>query len=248
MVTLTLYNVTRGDYRFNISYDGNWKYLPFTTERVFTVNSVDDYNLTIESTVAEFNKTVSITVAAFGDLEGKFINLTVDGVNKGSAEVIGGVATFNNIYLVSNTTGEFEIIASYDGDSIYCAKSFSTFIPIIPTSDYTLSLKALELVYVGDNILINITAPELINTLNITINGKTQLITRKDFTYNIDDIDEGEYNILVSYNGDNAYASKTNTTTFNVVKKDSDIIIETGDIYYNDDEVINIIVLDIENL
>ena len=242
--TLTLYNVTRGDYKFNISYDGNWKYLPFNTEKTFTVNPVDDYNLTIESTNAEFNKTVTITVTAFGDLEGKFINLTVDGVNKGSAEVIDGLATFNNIYLVSNTTGEFEVIASYDGDNTYASKSFTLNVPVIPTKDYIMGLKALDLVYVGDNILINITAPELINNLNITINGKTQLITREDFIYHIDDIDEGEYNILVSYAGDKAYASKTNTTSFNVIKKDSNIIIETGDIYYNDDEVINISVSD----
>ena len=232
-VNLTIANPLRGDYKFNISYEGNWKYLPFDIEKTFTVSDVDDYVLNITSTTAEFNKTVNIEVIAFSDLEGKTINLVVDGTTHSSANVINGVATFDNVYLVSNTTGEFEIIASYDGDNTYAAKSFSTMVPIIPTSDYTIGLKALEIVTVGDNILINITAPSLINSLNITVNGKTQLITRDNFTYHIDDIDEGEYVVMVSYAGDKAYASKTNTTIFNVVKNNLTITLNdiTGDIF-----------------
>ena len=205
---------------------------------------VDDYVLNITSTEAVFNRTVNISVTAFDDLESKTINLTVDGTTKAIATVINGVAVFDNVYLVSNTTGEFEIIASYDGDDIYDAKSFTITVPVIPTDDYALDLKALELVHVGDDVLINITAPDLITSLNITINGKTQIISRNNFTYHMDDIDEGEYVVSISYSGDNAYTAKSNSTTFNVIKKDSNVLIKVDNITYGEDAVINISVTD----
>ena len=74
--------------------------MPFDIEKTFTVTNVDDYVLNITSTEAVFNKTVNITVMAFSDLEGKIINLTVDGSTKSTATVVNGVATFNNVYLV----------------------------------------------------------------------------------------------------------------------------------------------------
>ena len=240
MADLTLDSVARGYYRFNIIYDGNWKYLPFDIEKTFTIDHVDDYVLNITSTEAIFNKTVTVTVDAFSDLEGKTINLTVDGTNKATATVINGVATFNNVYLVSNTGGEFEVIAYYGGDDIYEAKSFTATVPITPTNDYMLGLNALSLVNVGDNILISITAPELISTVNLTINGKTYVVNRNNFTYHIDDIDEGTYNIAVSYAGDKAYAAKNNSTTFEVIKKDSIVLIDVDDTVYGQDAVINI--------
>ena len=244
MATLTLNKVTRGDYRFNIVYTGNWKYLPFDIEKTFTVTNVDDYVLNITSTEAVFNKTVNITVTAFSDLEGKTINLTVDGSTKATTTVTNGVAEFNNVYLVSNTNGEFEVVASYDGDTIYEAKSFTIHVPVIPTGDYTLGLKALSIVNVGDNVCINISAPELITVVNLTINGKTYIVNRNNFTYHIDDIDEGTYNIAVSYAGDKAYTSKNNSTVFNVVKKDSIVLVDVDDTVYGRDAVINISVTD----
>ena len=229
--------VKRGLYSFNITYEGNWKYNPFNTVRTINVEPVTDYVLNITSDDAVYNETISIYVHTLSDLDGKNITLTLFG-KKYNATVSGGVAVFNNIYLVNATTGSFDVGALYVGDDVYGFNQNTTTIPVIPTSRYDIIVKVQESAFVGDDVLINITAPT--NKINITING-----VRKEIdvgSYILDDVSEGIYDIIASYNGDKMFAAKNSTiSSLKVIKHNITLTVTANDTIYGNFTTINVL-------
>ena len=231
--------VTRGLYQFNITYAGNWKYNQFNTTRLINVNPVSDYILNITCDPAIYNETISFYVQVPDDLEGKTINLTLFG-NPYSAVVTGGIATFNNIYLVNVTTGSFDVTAIYDGDDIYAALTNTTTIQVIPTSRYDIVVDVPEFVFVGDDAIINITTPNLISKVNITINGVKKEIPVG--SYKLEKVSEGTYNVVVSYGGDKAFAAKNTTiSSFDAIKHNITLTVTANDTIFGNYTTINVL-------
>jgi len=234
-----LENVKSGLHTFNITYVGNWKYKSFNATRLINVDAFSNYSLNITSDDAIYNETISIYVHTPSDLNGKTVNLTINNHNY-TATVIGGIATFNNIYLVDVTTGSFDVTAIYSGDDIYAPLTNTTTIQVIPTTRYDIIVKVPDFVFVGDDAIINITAPSIINRVNITINGVKKEIPVG--SYKLEKITEGIYNVVVSYDGDKSFAQKiTQTESFNAVKQNITLTVTANDAIYKNDTIIDIV-------
>ncbi|ALT67920.1 adhesin-like protein [Methanobrevibacter millerae] len=205
-----------GVFEFNITYAGDDKYNPFNTTRTIDTTKVSNYDMGIVNTPASYNLPIDINVTLPTIFDGKTIKLTFEGKTY-TQTLNNGVASFKDITVKS--TGSALAVAEFEGTTEYFGRIVNKTIEINP-AEFDLEIVTPEIIYVGDNIVINVTVPSGVKKVNISVNGKTEEVDVSK-GYVINDIDEGEYYVTASFAGDISYAYEVNSTSFNVIKKDT---------------------------
>ena len=205
-----------GVFEFNITYAGDDKYNPFNTTRTIDTTKVSNYDMGIVNTPASYNLPIDINVTLPTIFDGEAIKLTFEGKTY-TQTLNNGVASFKDITVKS--TGSALAVAEFEGTSEYFGRIVNKTIEINP-AEFDLEIVTPEIIYVGDNIVINVTVPSGVKKVNISVNGKTEEVDVSK-GYVINDIDEGEYYVTASFAGDISYAYEVNSTSFNVIKKDT---------------------------
>ena len=205
-----------GVFEFNITYSGDDKYNPFNTTRTIDTTKVSNYDMGIVNTPASYNLPIDINVTLPTIFDGETIKLTFEGKTYNQT-LNNGVASFKDITVKS--TGSALAVAEFEGTSEYFGRIVNKTIEINP-AEFDLEIVTPEIIYVGDNIVINVNVPSGVKKVNISVNGKTEEVDVSK-GYVINDIDEGEYYVTASFAGDISYAYEVNSTSFNVIKKDT---------------------------
>ncbi|MEE0025313.1 Ig-like domain-containing protein, partial [Methanobrevibacter sp.] len=205
-----------GVFKFNFTYAGDDKYNPFNATRTIDTTKVSNYDMVITNTPASYNLPIDINVTLPTIFNGETIKLTFESQTY-TQTLNNGVASFKNI--VVKSSGSALAVAEFEGTSNYSGRIINKTIDVHP-AEFDLEIVTPEIIYVGDNIAVNVTVPSGVKKVNISVNGKTEEVDVSK-GYIINDIDEGIYYVTASFAGDVSYAYETNSTTFNVIKKDT---------------------------
>ena len=137
------------------------------------------------------------------------------------------------------TSGTYKIVAKYAGDNNYnpCENS-----ALFKVNKIESSLKiTLSEVKVGEDVIITVNAPsDASGSIAFDVNGKIETVSLKNgvATLTLLNISVGQYNVGVTYGGDDKYLASSNSTSFKVNKLESNLVIDIGEVKLGEDVII----------
>ena len=234
---ITLDNETPGVHDVEVIYSGDGNHTNATIHTEITVSdvptpikiNVDNINVGDKSII-----TVEVPKGATGS-----ITIEIDGVNHTSL-INDGVARFE----VENlTAGEKSVFAVYEGDGAY-ARNFTSDKFVVSKVNSNLIVEISD-VNVGENITVTVKVPtDATGQVLIDIDGVGYYMNITDGigTVEIPHLGEGNYNVNLTYLGDDKYLSSSNKTTVKVSKLPSFVIPNATDIHVGENVNIHLIV------
>ena len=226
---LTIPNLDVGEYPVVAIYPGDDKYQYKTNITSFHVKPTDNWilNITVEAhTYGQetiFNVTLPQNVT-------KNINLTIEGVNYTVKLTNGtGSLTLNNI-----SGGLHTVVATYDGDGRYLAKTNSTLFYIEKAQS------TVDLTQNGRNITATVTT-NATGYVKFIVNGKEQRIeiVNGNATWaNV--LINGNNTVVAIYEGDINFTDSNNNTNFTLSLETSSINVTATNVTYGNASVITV--------
>ena len=225
--SVVLTGLTAGITTVPVTYSGDDKYNPIETSVNVTVNShpvppKEDLNVSVAADSITAGEDVFIVVNGLADATGN-VSAVVNGKTY-TAPINDGKATITVPGLTENVT----VLISYPGDDKY--NNFTESVDIVvnpkPKENATMNIDAPE-VTEGENVTISVTLPDdATGTVTATVGGKTFTASVKDgkATITIPELAAGNYNVPVTYSGDNKYNSLAEEVKITVDDDKSDII------------------------
>ena len=234
VATLTLLNISVGQYNVGVTYGGDDNYLASSNSTSFKVNKLES-NLVIDIGEVKLGEDVIINVKTQEDATGT-ITVTINNM-KEVITVVNGLASYT---LSKVTAGVYNISATYSGDDKYLASSNSTSF-VVGKFNSTVLVNVSN-IRVGDEEIITIVVPnDATGVVEIIVNGKKETLnlTGGVASLVLDDLVAGNYNVTVNYSGDDKYLASSNSTSFTVSKIDDyQIIVATPGIIAGENGII----------
>ena len=211
--TIDLPSLPEGQYSFNLSYSGDNKYLPDSDSRTFTVSKISEYTMNITAADAKVGEDAIIDLNLPGGASGN-VTITIDGVTYKPA-IVNDIAriTLNNL-----TDGVHTIFATYSGDGTYSSSYTTGSINVSKIDDYELAIDAAP-IKMGEDAIIKVTAPEGADgRIVININNQDYVANIVDnvATFTVSGLVNGNYTITATYDGNDRYDKKQNTSEITV--------------------------------
>ena len=195
-------------------FEGNDYYLKSVSTNNNVLNVIENSSLEIpdiqvNDSFINVGETVNITVELPVDAKGN-VSIDVDGENH--VEIVNnGIAVIS----ISNLEeGNYSFIVYYSGDDKYSSavsNAFVMVIPIvIPKENATIVIDAPEITE-GENATITVVIENATGNVTISIDNiiKTDTLDNGKVIFVIEDLNEGNYTIDVSYSGDDNYNNNT---------------------------------------
>ena len=235
--TITLTNETPGTHEIEVIYSGD------DTHGNASVNasvSIDKYETPISINVASIsvgdNATVTVNVPK--DAKGT-ITIEIDGKTY-TEEIINGIAKFEVEKL---TAGEKSVFATYEGDSNYTGNFTSAQFNVTKV-DSKLNVEIKD-VKVGENVTVTVHVPnDATGQVLIDINGVGYYlnVSGGSGSAEIPYLPNGQYDVNLTYTGDDKYLPVSNKTAVKVSKLESFVIPIAYNIVLGENENIRLIV------
>ncbi|WP_407393829.1 Ig-like domain repeat protein [Methanobrevibacter sp.] len=230
-------DLTAGTKTIAVDYPGDDKYLGNHTTANITVSKCEsEVSATITDSNVGDNVTVTVTVPK--DATGQVL-IDIDGVGY-YVNVTNGTGT---VEIPRIPSGVYNVNLTYTGDDKYLPSSNDAAFKVSKVESFV--IPEAQDIYVGDNEEITISVPEdATGTVTIVIDGKEYEFNLDDDTLSIPDdagdvydvavsrgkgkltvsgLPKGDYVVSAKYNGDDKYLPSTNTTTFKVLRKSSEM-------------------------
>jgi len=234
---VTLDNVTPGTHEIEVVYSGDDTHNNATANATIDVSKrstpisidVDDIKVGDKAIIK-----VTVRQDAAGD-----VTIEIDG-KKYTEKVIDGVATFEIEGLIA---GNKSVFAVYNGDEKY-EENYTSEQFDVGKVDSKLTV-LVEDINVGENVTITVNVPsDATGQVLIDIDGVGYYINVTDGsgTIEIPRLAAGEYNVTLTYTGDDKYLSSSNSTTVKVSKLESFVIPTAHNIYVGENENIHLLV------
>ena len=209
----TINDIAKGDYLIEAIYNGDEKYLPSSDSVQFSVGKLNS-TLTVNVENIDYGQNATVEVTLNSDATGN-VSVTVDdrtftGTLSGGSALI----TVNGL-----TAGDKNLTVTFDGDENYLPSSNSSNF-VVNKINPAFNVIA-DSVRVGNSVIVKINFNNDMRgnfTVKIGDNTFSRIISRygtiQDLTVN--DLLPDDYEVIVTYNGDNNYKTYSNTTTFSV--------------------------------
>ena len=223
--SITLKNLPADTYDVVATYIGDDNHKSSEDTTSFKVEKVSS-SLSVEMTDNPAGSDQTITVIVDNDDSTGYVIVDVDGetyavkLNNGKGSItISGL-----------TAGNHTINATYLGNDVY-SQATSNIAAELPelSSDVSVSV---ENITVGDSAVIEISVPENA-TGNVTVNvdgdDYTVYVAGGKGTLVVSDLGVGPHKVTVTYNGDGIYESGTDSTSFEVTRKDAGDAVKVTD-------------------
>uniref|UniRef100_UPI00261147FE Ig-like domain repeat protein n=1 Tax=uncultured Methanobrevibacter sp. TaxID=253161 RepID=UPI00261147FE len=258
--TVRVNNLTEGTKTIAVEYTGDENYQGAHTTATVTVSKVKSH---VSATVTDINvgENVTITVTVPYDATGQVL-IDIDGVGY-YVNVTNGTGT---IQIPRMPNGIYPVNVTYIGDDKYLPSSNYTVFDVNKVPSYV--IPTAKNILVGQNEVIMFEVPKDA-TGNLTV-----IIDGEEFTFDLDEIlgapiyedgkfsvavsdgqgilvisglPKGTYTVTVTYNGNYKYLKSTNTTTFIVSQKDTEMSVadqgnRTVKVYVSDNATGNVTV------
>ena len=225
--SVVLTGLTAGITTVPVTYSGDDKYNPIETSVNVTVNShpvppKEDLNVSVVANPITVGEDAFIVVNGLADATGN-VSAVVNGKTY-NAPINDGKATITVPGLTENATA----LISYPGDDKY--NNFTESVDIVvnpkPKENATMNIDVPP-VTEGQNATVNVELPkDATGNVTAVVGGKTYTASVKDgkATITIPELAAGNYNVPVTYSGDNKYNSLTEEVEITVDGDKSDII------------------------
>ena len=222
----TINNIAKGDYLVEAIYNGDDKYLPSSDSVQFSVGKM---NSTISAHVENINygQNATVDVTINSDATGN-VTVYIDGKSY-NGTINGGYAT---VKINGLTAGNKNVTVVYNGDENYLPSSDSTNFTINKiNASFSVTANS---VMVGNDVTVKISFNNDMRgnfTVQIGDMNYTRLISRFGTIQDliVGDLTPNDYEVIVTYNGDNNYNSDVNTTAFSVFEYRSPQVSNDGE-------------------
>ena len=240
--TFKLNNLTAGTKTIAVEYFGDDNYTGGHTTANMTISKVKS---SVSATITDIDvgDNVTITVTVPKDATGQVL-IDIDGVGY-YVNVTNGTGTAQ---IPRMPNGIYPVNLKYIGDDKYLPSSNNTVFNVNKVPSYV--IPTAKDITVGENEVIIFTVPtDATGSVTVVINGESStfdldeilgvpIYNNGKFNVAVDNgkgilvipgMSAGEYDVSVTYNGDNKYLSSTNSTKFKVTARDCEIdIVDQG--------------------
>ena len=245
-----------GDYNVTATYNGDANYTESIGKANFTVRAIDSsVSVDVSNITYGDNETIKYNV-----IEGATgtVNITVTGPD-------GVTKTFNDVPIENGTVGvnvadlpagNYTVNVTYNGDGNFNPSSSVANFSVSKATP-TVNVNTTDIDYHdSESIKVNVTGVEGgdVPTGNVTVivtnasggvvYNKTHPIENGVVTVPVENLPAGDYDVNVTYNGDDNYANSTFTGSFTVNSINSTVTVEPVNITYGADETIKYNVTD----
>ena len=224
----TIAHLAEGTYYINATYAGDDKYVGSASQTVeLNVTRVKAY-INVTATNATYGNASEITVLV-PEAQTGFVRIIVKGTDiNATVEIINGVAKFNATGL---DVGEYEVEATYLGNSTYAYAANSTRFNITPAELDVVVIA--QNVTVEENVSIIITVPDdFKGNVSIVIDGVVYNDTAKLPLFTGKQMTAGIKNATLVFYGDSNYVIREVNATFVVDRVDPVINVTIDDVTY----------------
>ena len=204
-----------GNYTVVARFDGNDRFNPATVTTNFEVKSKDspkyDFNLVVSVDDVFVGQNTTVKVNTNATFTGDVI-VSVDNQNY-TVNVKDGVGSCNVSGLGA---GNYTVVARFDGNDRFNPATKTTQFKVKSNTELPIDIIVPE----------NVKTPEFsvklpndaTGKLTVSINGKnyTGSLVNGSATINIPDLSDGDYNVIITYSGDNKYPASTKNTTVTI--------------------------------
>ncbi|WP_458406325.1 Ig-like domain repeat protein, partial [Methanobrevibacter sp.] len=239
-----------GNYNITVTYTDDRNYKDSVANALFEVIKSNPVNLTVEATNVTYGEDVTVTVTVPDDATG---NVTISiGTYTATKEITPGVNTVE-FAVPDLEVNNYVVYANYSGDSNY--ESGVIFSPFhVDQANSTVIAEAVNITYGDDEtITVTVVSNNATGWVTLSING-SEIGSKKidadgKAVFTVKDLEVGEYEVTVVYDGDRNYIGSDNTTNFTVSKADigeENITVVPTNITYLDDETI-VVSVDVPN-
>ncbi len=233
---VNLENITPGTHEVEVMYSGDETHDVGSVKTNVTGPKADTpFEVAVENIKVGDKETIVVSVPE--DATGE-ITIEIDG-EKYTAPIIDGKATFT---VEGFTDGKKSVFVSYGGDENYNANT-TTVQFNVSKRDSTL-IATIEDIEVGDNLTVTVKLPEnATGQVLIDIDGVGYYVnvTNGTGTCEIPRLPSGEYNVTLTYTGDDQYAPSSASKTFKVDKVESFVIPTASNIVVGENENVKIV-------
>ena len=234
---LNVENLLSGTYDVLVRFMGDNNYLPSENNASFIVSKVPtNMNIAVDNINVGEDAVINITLP--NEISNELVSVTIDGksytvlINNGKGSLI-----LSN--LVANS---YPITAKYDGNYKYTEGENSTTLTVAKMSS-AVNVTANNIKF-GEEAVINIAVPNVsLGVATVVVNGKSYNVAIVDEkgVLNIYNLAAGDYNVDVTYLGDNKYLSSTNAANFTVSKvSDYNMTVDIADIIKGENATITV--------
>ena len=231
---ITIPDLGAGKYTVVAKFAGDDKFNPASSSASFNVLKVK-IKITDEIITISGGDTGSCSVSLPGDATGTF-TVTLNGKNY-TKSLVNGKAT---VSLPKLSDGSYSIILTYSGDGKYESITATSTIEInngvVNNSANSTVVKinpmlivSADDVNVGSNVVVNVWTSVLSGKVDVNVNSKDYelTITNGESSLSVPDLAVGNYNVFVSFAGDDEFNKATNSTAFRVLKVNVPVTDET---------------------
>ena len=234
---LNVENLLSGTYDVLVRFMGDNNYLPSENNASFIVSKVPtNMNIAVDNINVGEDAVINITLP--NEISNELVSVTIDGksytvlINNGKGSLI-----LSN--LVANS---YPITAKYDGNYKYTEGENTTALTVAKMSS-AVNVTANNIKF-GEEAVINIAVPNVsLGVATVVVNGKSYNVAIVDEkgVLNIYNLAAGDYNVDVTYLGDNKYLSSTNAANFTVSKvSDYNMTVDIADIVKGENATITV--------
>ena len=208
--TFTISDLGEGNYTYEVTYSGDNKYTKETAEVKFEVSKVSDYEFEASADDIKVGQDAIIEVTLPRDATG---NVSINGksakVENGSAKfVISGLGEGNYTYEVT-----------YSGDDKYTANTTEVSFAVSKISEFEINASANDVI-LGNDVIVTVSGipDDAKGIVTVKVNGKDyeSIVSKGTATVSIPKLENGKYDADVTYSGDEKYANKSTTVSFEV--------------------------------
>ena len=208
--TFTISDLGEGNYTYEVTYSGDNKYTKETAEVKFEVSKVSDYEFEASADDIKVGQDAIIEVTLPRDATG---NVSINGksakVEHGSAKfVISGLGEGNYTYEVT-----------YSGDDKYTANTTEVSFAVSKISEFEINASANDVI-LGNDVIVTVSGipDDAKGIVTVKVNGKDyeSIVSKGTATVSIPKLENGKYDADVTYSGDEKYANKSTTVSFEV--------------------------------
>ncbi|WP_133241952.1 Ig-like domain-containing protein, partial [Methanobrevibacter thaueri] len=213
-------NVTYGNKTVAITYSGTDKYVSNFTTANFAVSKRTPIVNVTNITIIVGNDAV-INISGPSDRNGTLI-VSVDGANY-AVKMTGGNATLTVNGL---SVGNYTVSVTYVENDKYVEGTASGWVNVTAKGTSAINITVEDVYYVGEEIVIALTPVNSTGNISVTINGEKYNITNNKVTIE-NGLPMGTYEIVAVLDEDEYYYGSTANATFQVVKKNMTISVNT---------------------
>ena len=225
--TVTVSNLTTTAYNATVTYSGDDKYNPVSKTFSFIIKAEPSINITVQDILVGENADINIT-ANDGIASVKVI--------LNGEQIVELTNGKGNVSVSGLSAGEYVIKVIFEGNDYFFAKNVTKNVTV-SKHEITEDVFGQD----GNNFTINLPADATGTfTIEIGVNTYPSSISQGKANVTVDDLNPGDYDVLMTYSGDDKYTNASKAATLNVPKWESAIEANVSDIKVGEDAVFEI--------